>query len=56
MFTESVNSDSKQAGAYARPTLRIYGDVTVLTASGTGTLSENGNQPNCATASNKKPC
>lgn len=41
---------------YNPPTLTVYGHVTKLTASGTGTVAENGNQPNCSTSSTRKPC
>lgn len=56
MSSALVVSGNNKAAAYSPPVLRIYGEVMALTASGTGTLAENGNQPNCSTNSARKPC
>lgn len=48
---------TKNYGEYASPTVKVYGDVKTLTASGTGTSSENGTTPVCNPPNNtKKPC
>ena len=43
-------------GVYTPPTLKVYGAVKALTASGTSGVAENGNQPNCSTNAARKPC
>ena len=40
------SADKSAAKPYAAPTLKIYGDITKLTASGTGSANETpGNTP-----------
>lgn len=56
MPSSIFDSVEKKCGAYSAPVLQIYGEVKTLTASGTGTDAENGNQPNCSTNSTRKPC
>lgn len=51
-----TESNQLNLGAYSAPSLKVYGSVMVLTASGTGTDAENGNQPNCSTAPARRPC
>jgi len=42
--------------AYSLPSLKVYGNVVKLTASGTGVTAENGNTPTCSTSPTRKPC
>lgn len=51
-----INHKNVGDGAYSPPMLTIYGNVKVLTASGTSGVPENGNQPNCSTGPTKRPC
>lgn len=51
--------DAKQktpALSYAAPRLVRFGSVVKLTASGTGTNTESGSQPNCDNSTNKNRC
>ena len=43
-------------GAYVAPTLKVYGCVATMTASGTSGVSENGTTPACTPQTTRKPC
>ena len=48
-----------EGGTYAAPTLTIYGNVTDLTASGSGAVAEGaspGNPGQCTPQGTRKPC
>lgn len=49
-------ANKPKLAAYAPPSLKAYGSVLALTASGVSGVQENGNQPNCSTASTRRPC
>lgn len=56
-MSRSINTQRNQdCQHYSPPSLKIYGDVTVLTASGVSGVAENGNQPNCSTSATRRPC
>ena len=43
--------------AYSAPKLTVYGNVTTLTASGSGTMGESGSPGSCSPPNlTKKPC
>lgn len=56
MILHDIDPVMNKRDTYSSPLLRIYGQVKTLTASGTGTIAENGNQPNCSTNTGRKPC
>lgn len=41
---------------YTTPALQVLGNVSEVTASGTGTPNENGNLPNCSTNAARSRC
>lgn len=50
-------NDIISAGSYAAPTLKVYGDVKVLTAAGTGSITENATGPGaCSNTATRRPC
>lgn len=56
MSRSTVEQQNHEGRSYSPPSLKIYGDVTVLTASGISGISENGNRPNCSTSATRRPC
>ena len=57
MSRSDLTFDNVRAGTYVAPTLRVYGDVTALTASGTGAQPENSTGPGaCSNTSSRRPC
>jgi hypothetical protein len=48
--------DMASVGTYKRPSLKIYGEMTRLTASGVSGTAEGGSQPNCSNDTKRKPC
>ena len=57
MSCNIIETQELLCSAYSAPKLTIYGNVTTLTASGSGTTSENGTFPSCSPPNNtKKPC
>lgn len=56
MPSSMIDPTKAKPGAYSTPKLKVYGDVLTLTASGISGVSENGNQPNCSTAPDRRPC
>lgn len=57
MSRSNIAINHISAGKYAAPTLRIYGDVKVLTAAGTGSVAENATGPGaCSNVASRRPC
>jgi hypothetical protein len=56
MPTSTIELRTGTTQPYARPVLQVYGDVKMLTASGTSGGSETGNQPTCSINTAKRPC
>lgn len=60
MSRSNENLATVRTARYAAPTLKVYGDVTVLTAAGTAGISEStggtGPGSNCSNDRNRRAC
>lgn len=57
MSRSNENLAAAPIARYAAPTLKVYGNVTVLTAAGTGSVAENTTGPSaCSNTATRRPC
>lgn len=56
MDFNNSGSSAKPLKQYESPALVCFGDLSQLTASGSGASFENGNPGNCSQNANARPC